>query len=221
LQRYLDYRNLWDARIRINQLAYQASQFANRWYDASWRAYDIAWIYPQRGDTTTAMPWVEQANTAVAHSHDRRTQATMEHLRGIAYQCDSQLDQAEQSYQHSLAIYQSLGDQRTQSITLNDLGDIAQPRKQHQQAEQYYRQALDLARTLGDQGSQASYLANLGNLAIECQHFAEAAEHYHQATALARAIGRQETIASAQAEWLRHMSRLAAGTRRWLAPRRR
>ncbi|GAB4117039.1 MAG: hypothetical protein OHK0050_23320 [Roseiflexaceae bacterium] len=198
LAQYLDYRNLGDAQIRINQRAYQANQFANRWKDASWNAHDIAWIYLQRGNLTEAIPWVEQANTAVAHSQDRYTQAVMEDLRGLVYEHEGQLDQAEQAYQRSLATYQALGNQRAQSATLNDLGDIAHSRKQYQQAEQYYRQALDLAHTLGDQGRQASYLANLGNLAIERQRFAEATEHFRQALALARAVGREEIIAQAQ-----------------------
>jgi tetratricopeptide (TPR) repeat protein len=77
------------------------------------------------------------------------------------------LDEAARQYQHSLDIFERLGDQAGMAISSQNLGILAQIRGDLDEAARQYQHSLDIKERLGDQVGMASSWSQLGILATD------------------------------------------------------
>jgi CHAT domain-containing protein/Tfp pilus assembly protein PilF len=97
-----------------------------------------------------------------------------------------QYQEAIQSFQAVLIIYQKMGDRQGESITFMGLGTVYNSLGKYYQAEQYYQKALTAFRDINDQYSQGLILSNLGLLYKSMGQYEQAVESFQQALIIAR-----------------------------------
>jgi tetratricopeptide (TPR) repeat protein len=167
--------------------------------------YDAATASYQRADTVI--------NTFISKSDQQKAlwQATVYHQLGYVAQEQRQWAQAEQHYQHALALKIEFNDRYEQAKTLHTLGSVAFGQRNYQQAEEYYQQALALNIEFNDKFSQAGAYHQLGYVAQEQRQWVQAEQHYQHALALfiefndryfqARTYNQLGVVAQEQRQW--------------------
>jgi tetratricopeptide (TPR) repeat protein len=130
-----------------------------------------------------ALTILEQ-NKMFDESQKKKFSATFYHNLGIVAQEQRQWAQAEQHYQHALALKIEFNDRDEQANTYHQLGYVAQEQRQWAQAEQHYQHALALYVEFNDRYEQADTYHNLGIVAQEQRQWAQAEQHYQHALAI-------------------------------------
>jgi tetratricopeptide (TPR) repeat protein len=100
---------------------------------------------------------------------------------GYVAQEQRQWVQAEQHYQHALALFIEFNDRYFQARTYNQLGVVAQEQRQWAQAEQHYQHALALKIEFNDRYEQAGTYHNLGSVAEEQEQWQQAHNYFVRA----------------------------------------
>jgi len=132
------------------------------------------------------------------HAGDSPTQVRAQALRwlGNLAWLEGRYDEAESSYEMTVAIAESLGDRRTISIALAGLGNIARFRRDYDRARALYERSLVLYREFGDRKGIAMLLNNLGAVASNVNEIDLAISLYREALAISRELGDRWGIAS-------------------------
>jgi tetratricopeptide (TPR) repeat protein len=124
-----------------------------------------------------ALTILEQ-NKMFDESQKKKFSATFYHNLGIVAQEQRQWAQAEQHYQHALAIYIEFNDRYEQADTYHNLGSVAEEQRQWAQAEQHYQHALALYIEFNDRYAQARTYHQLGRVAEEQEQWQQAYDYY-------------------------------------------
>ena len=115
---------------------------------------------------------------------------------GVNFQRQHKTAEAEAEYQHSLTMYQALGDKLNATRALNNLAVIDKGRGNLKGAEARYQSALQTVQAYGDRWGEAFVTNNLGDLALAQEGGLNRAEtFYRKALAIREAIGDQNGLA--------------------------
>ena len=99
----------------------------------------------------------------LAQSQDERKAEANRLLRqGIQQVKAESFQEALQSFQQALKIYQEIGDRNGEAKSIGNIGFTYENLKQYQRAIEYYEQALVIWRELGDHEREAISLGSLG-----------------------------------------------------------
>lgn len=198
LRPFLWFRGHWDEVVRLSEGAYRAMVALEDWQNASWCAYEVAWIHYNRAETDCTVAWADRYAEAWERGGGRRDHALVARLRGLVAWLRGNLDEAEQLFTKDLVAYRDLGREVAQAVALNNLGRVAQKRQDYGRAEGYYREALTLVEKQGHKDGQASCTGKLGKLALDQDRPDAARRWFERALPLAQEMGRQDLIAQAQ-----------------------
>jgi tetratricopeptide (TPR) repeat protein len=196
LDQFLLFSGRWEERVQLSARVYGAMRALNKWSEAGWRAYRVAWIQLNRDNINEAVRWTERCTEAWTQGGSKYEQATGLFMRGLLLRKQKDYAAAEQLLQSALMIWRELKDDHWIAIVLNDLGVLERARKQYDKADQYYREALALAEKQNFKEPQAYIIGNLGTLAFNRERWAEAGAWYEKSLPLSREVGRQDLIAS-------------------------
>ncbi len=108
---------------------------------------------------------------------------------GVIYRILGRMEQALDSLEQALRIYQELGNRTGEARTLNDLGRVYGEMGNRDRARIEYETALRISREQGDQQSEGSALNNLGWVYIVLRQDKQAQEFYEQALGIFREMG--------------------------------
>ncbi|MBE9001075.1 tetratricopeptide repeat protein [Nostoc sp. LEGE 12447] len=100
-----------------------------------------------------------------------------------------QYQNAIQSWQQALAIYQELKDHNGEANSLMNLGEAYRNLGQYPKAIEFYQQSLAIFRQIGDRNGEATSLNNLGNVYSILGQYPKAIEFYQQSLAIFRQTG--------------------------------
>ena len=198
LRGFLRFRGYWDEWKELSECVYKTTLALGDWHSAGWRAYDIAFIYLNRAETSHAALWARRMTEDTERSGNRRDGVIATRLCGLVAEQRSDLKEAERLFTQALAACRELGEESDEASLLNDLGEIYKHQHDFANAERYYRQALTIAEKRDDKEVQAIYAGNLGLLALGQGQLAEARTWYEQQHALARKEAQPELIAQSQ-----------------------
>ncbi len=198
LQNLLWLNGRWSEQLELSSRAYEAACALTELGKAGWRAYDVAWIYYNRGRTDEAELWAERCTMAWAHGGDKRDKAIAMQLRGMIAKQRNDDAEADRLYQDALMIWRDLNEYANAANALNNLGEPARKRQDFEAAESYYHEALKIAQNQDMKESQAYISGNLGLLYLDCKNWVEAHKCCEEALKLANEIMRIEAIAHAK-----------------------
>jgi CHAT domain-containing protein/Tfp pilus assembly protein PilF len=127
----------------------------------------------------------------------RKTEADRLFQQGNEQFDNSQFQEALQSWQQALIIYQQSGNQLEVATTLNQLGIAYFTFGKYQNAKQFHEQSLVIARKIGSKKEEVKSLNGLGNALCFLSKYQNAIELHQQSLAIARQIGlNQEEVKS-------------------------
>jgi predicted ATPase/DNA-binding SARP family transcriptional activator len=109
----------------------------------------------------------------------------------------SNREETERLWEHSLALYRVVGDRWGEASVLSDLGELSFNLSDYGRAKQRYEQSLALRRSLGDHMGIADALRGLGDTAGYQGRFEEAQRLARESVALLRDIGDRRGVANA------------------------
>jgi len=72
LRSFLWFSGHWDERVQLSQQAHEAACALGDWRNAGWRAYDIAWVYHNRGQLEKEMFWENKCIDAWTEGDTKR-----------------------------------------------------------------------------------------------------------------------------------------------------
>jgi tetratricopeptide (TPR) repeat protein len=188
----------WDEWLRLSMWAYEVAVALEDWHNASWRAYDAAFIHWNRTETALASEWTRRMEISVQKSGNRRDRVIVTRLQGLVAEQRGALKEAEYYYREALSACRNLEERADEASLLNDLGELYRQQRDYDRARQCYLDALALDEKTGDKEDQATYSGNLGNLALVRGHLEEAQQWYEREMALAKEVGRHDLVARAQ-----------------------
>src|SRR5262249_17862827 len=118
---------------------------------------------------------------------------------GLATLANMQYDNAnaQDLYEESLLMYQTLGDREGVAISLTGLGNVADDQGDQERATALFEESLALFRAAGNKRSMDRVLNNLGNIAINQADYDRAARLFVECLELAQENGDQFSIARA------------------------
>ncbi|HEX8651772.1 MAG TPA: tetratricopeptide repeat protein [Pyrinomonadaceae bacterium] len=192
----LFYIGRWHESLQLSARAYDAILALDEWSEAGKRAYQAAWIYYNRGNTSEATTWLDRCAKAWASGESKYEEAVIVSLRGKLAKQQKDYNNAERLYQEALTIWRELKTDTAVSDLLNNLGVLERARKNYDAAEQYFRESMMLAEKIDNKALIAICLGNLGVLALDRKQWTEARQWYEKGLHLAREVGRQDEIAS-------------------------
>ncbi|MFN8444816.1 MAG: tetratricopeptide repeat protein [Caldilineaceae bacterium] len=148
----------------------------------------LDWFWAWHGHSQEGKRWLEQSFALSAEVPQIiRAQALgaaghMEHVLGNHAQAQVWVEE-------SLAIYQSLNDQRNVAEKSLQLGGILRKQHRYEQARFFYEQSFRLFESLEERGRLNAVHVGLGNLAMNQNDYQQARIHYEQALIGQRAAG--------------------------------
>src|ERR1044072_7739920 len=83
LKTFLLFSGRWDERRQLNAWAYYAACTLNEWYDAGWRAYQVAFDNYNSRRTVEAESWLNKSDEAWTRKGDLSEKAEINKLRGL------------------------------------------------------------------------------------------------------------------------------------------
>ena len=126
------------------------------------RAFNnIAGVYIQRSDYTTALPYFQQAVAMNGALNNLRYESALNNNIGICYMEMGKHDPADQYFLSALAVRKQTGDVRGQAQVLNNMGKNQALMGRFSAARAYFEQALALGRSVGNLASMAISLESL------------------------------------------------------------
>ena len=118
----------------------------------------------------------------------RKAEADAFVKQGLHQFHQGQFQDALQSWEMALSIYQDIDDDQGQADTLNALGLMRASLHDYREAMTYYGQALSIFQSIENRWGQADVLNNLGNLSLSIDGYREAIGYYEQALSLFQSI---------------------------------
>jgi len=112
---------------------------------------------------------------------------------GVCYQSLSDIQQAIEYHEQSLAIFREIGNRAGEAGSLNNLGNCYQSLPDYQRAIDYHKQSLAIEREIGNRAGEAGSLVNLGLCYESLSNYQRAINYYEQALALSAELGTRET----------------------------
>ena len=123
-------------------------------------------------------------------SRDEKRQAALRSLRqGIQHFRVSRFQDALQSFETALALYQEVGDRAGEGITLNNIGTIYRSQGQYPQALDFFQQSLAIRREVDDPRGEGAILNNIGAIYRSQGQYSQALDFYQQSLAIRRNVG--------------------------------
>jgi CHAT domain-containing protein/uncharacterized protein HemY len=121
-------------------------------------------------------------------TQDRKAEADRLLEQGNQQSNHSQYQEALQSWQQALDIYQEIGDPNGEATSLNNLGNAYSSLGQYLKAIEYYEQSLAIFQAIDNPKGKAYSLMGLGNAYNRLGQYPKAIEFYEQSLAIARKI---------------------------------
>jgi serine/threonine protein kinase/tetratricopeptide (TPR) repeat protein len=124
-----------------------------------------AWSWERRGDLDkAALEWREVRALAAAAQNQRLLGLTLRHM-GVLGEDKGEYEEARNSHESALAIFQKIGAQRQVARTFEALGNIDYQQERLPEAKRYYEEALQVDREIsGPPGNIASDLGSIANV---------------------------------------------------------
>lgn len=122
------------------------------------------------------------------HIGDIECESAILNELGRIYTQQDRFDDAEQSYQQSLAISDSLFDVDGMSATLHNLGQLRLLRNRPEEARDYYHRSMILANLVGNIKAEARTLNDIAFIESKMDLFDAAKDHYLRALELKKFI---------------------------------
>ena len=101
----------------------------------------------------------------------------------------SQFQEALQSFQEALKIYQKIGDRAKEAHSLNNLGNVYHTLGEYQQAIEFFQKSLAIRQEIGIPKGEADSLGSLGNVYKSLGQYQKAIELYQQSLIIQQEIG--------------------------------
>ncbi|WP_228045367.1 MULTISPECIES: CHAT domain-containing tetratricopeptide repeat protein [unclassified Tolypothrix] len=128
-------------------------------------------------------------STAIAQTtNDRKAEADRLLEQGIKQFEMSQLKEALQSWENSLAIYREIGDRQGEAASLGSLGNAYYSLGDYPKAIDYLQQSLVITKEIKNRLGEAASLGNLGIVYDSLGDYRKAIDYYQQSLAIAREI---------------------------------
>lgn len=171
------------------------------------RAFNnIAGVYIQRSDYSTALPYFEQAAEMNRSLNNPRNESALNNNIGICYMETGRHGKADEYFLRSLTVRKQGGDLRGQAQVLNNLGKNQAIVGNFQAARGQFGQALALGQDIGSRESMAISLESLAQLYDTLGEYQAALNAYRQYKALNDSLNGTEsrmTIARLEHEFRR------------------
>ncbi|KIO21742.1 hypothetical protein M407DRAFT_28668 [Tulasnella calospora MUT 4182] len=150
---------------------------------------EMSEMHRLKGRDREALKLLDEGISVARSAGDKGITARALYLAAICHQALFDYDKAEESYNHSLAIYTSIGNNLGRSNVWEGLGDIHLARSNPAEAEESYNQALAIFRRIGNTLGQANALYGLGRVHQARSNHAKAEESLREALILYTSIG--------------------------------
>lgn len=164
----------------------------------------LQFFWSRHGHVREGKLWLEKA-LAVGTAAPPTVRAQALSANGMMEHILGNHPQAQRLVEASLAVYQTLQDQRNIAEKSLQLGGIFRKQHLYTQAQFFYEQSIKLFHQLNDPGRVAAAHSGLGNLAMNQGNYEQARMHYELGLAGHRASGNRLWLA----ETLPYMTRLA------------
>jgi tetratricopeptide (TPR) repeat protein len=110
-------------------------------------------------------------------------------LVGVAHETSGRFEEADRSFEQSLALLRELGDRRNIGFMLNNLGVIAHLRGDYEVAARRYEDALAIFREIGERTWELPTLGNLAGAALGLEDYRAAEANLRDALTLVGPAG--------------------------------
>jgi tetratricopeptide (TPR) repeat protein len=154
--------------------------------------YDHADIYRPRF-IRLALNDVKPANTAaerqVITNQEKRTEAEQLLAQASQQSQAKQLQEALQSSQKALQIYQQIGDRTRSSLVLHSMGNLYLELQQYPQALQSFQSALEIQQDMNNRVQEGITLSSIGQVYDYQGEYAQALEFYGKSLSIRREVG--------------------------------
>lgn len=130
-----------------------------------------------------SLPVIAQAQDSRKAEADRLLQQGIRQSDSYRYQ------EALQSYQQTLNLYQAIGDRAGEGAALNNFGETYRSLGRYPQALLMYQQALSIVKAMGNQTGEGIILSNVGSVYAARGQYLQALKSYQQALTLKQAVG--------------------------------
>ncbi len=161
----------------------------------------ILWLFsetPLFASTIDLSAWVDQDVIFIAQTvEDRKSEADRLFNQAREHLYESRYEEALQSWEQALQIYQALGDLKGQANTLLGVAAVCDRLGKSQQAISYYQKALKIQREVSDRAGEAASINNLGLVHVMLGNYQQAIDRYQQALKLQHEIGHHRGEANA------------------------
>ncbi len=184
-QEALEYFTL--ARTLLNTMP----PLATRQFQQADICQQVAQIYEQRNDYTTAWTWIERGLNYIRDQAPTQELVQIYHRAGWIALRQESYPQAEQMFEHTLGLARQFGLVHMEADNIRALGIVAWYTNRDAQAADLFQQALMLYQSIGDKQGEAYCLNNLGIVANYKNHHEEARSFYNRALTLYHQIGNQ------------------------------
>jgi serine phosphatase RsbU (regulator of sigma subunit) len=126
----------------------------------------------------------------------REIQAEALFYRGRIYSRMNRSEEALESYNASLDIWQDMGNDKEIATVLNSLGSYFSARADFANAIPYFERTLEIREDLNDTRGMGIAMNNLGNQHLQLGNFDDAIEYYKQASEIFRELNFEAGIAA-------------------------
>ncbi len=154
------------------------------------RLLNLGWIRSLRSANPEALALLDRAVELATAARNNEVLAQAEIRRGTVLSYLKRPDEAERSYQSSLALARSLKDPYLEGSALGNLGFLRLNLGAYEEAIFYFEQVLPLARSTRAPALEALTIGNLGWCFLRLGGLEKAAQHFEQAQALLAALGK-------------------------------
>jgi tetratricopeptide (TPR) repeat protein len=135
------------------------------------------------------------ARTMAQTTPDRNNRLRMARLSfayGQVLQNLGRIDEADELYQESIALFQAVDDRQGEGAVLFQFSLSAQTRGQMEKAEAYLAESRVIAQEIGDQGNEGAILSAMSQFTSLRGHYEDAEQYAYKALDIFRKIGDRE-----------------------------
>jgi CHAT domain-containing protein/tetratricopeptide (TPR) repeat protein len=137
----------------------------------------------------TALIIVTPPHALAQTTQNGKAKAEQLNQQGIQQYKRAEYQQALESFQEALVLFQSVGDRSSEGKSLNNIGFIYNSLGQYPEALKFYQQALTIYKEVRDRPQQGITLNNIGLIYSNNRQYDEAFKFYQQALAISKSIG--------------------------------
>ncbi|MFZ1687418.1 MAG: tetratricopeptide repeat protein [Flavobacteriales bacterium] len=173
---------------------------------------NLAGVYIQQEDFTTALPYFQQAVEMNRPLNDKRNESTLNNNIGICLMEMGQHENANEYFLKSLAVRKEAGDARGQAQVLNNLGKNQVFFGRFDAARDHFEQALAIGRAIESRESMVISLESLSSIYDTLRNYEAALDAHREFKALNDSLYNADsrlTIARLEEEFRRDQEREA------------